>query len=214
MHEEKIPVTIEVLSPLHLASGRADVNVDMDIVHDRRGLPYFPGRRFKGLLYESAVEVAEMMELAGLKQVCGEKVEKLFRHRADSEAGLIVRDFHLPDYEEISREWDCLLQEFSGILRPEDVLEAYTSLRSQTALEEDGTAKDSSLRTMRVLDLDKVSFAGDVILQGGEEYRPILALALQNLTSAGGRRQRGFGKIRCHMPGQEEIVAACLREAE
>ena len=53
----KIEITVTVVSPLHLGAGTADINVDADIVHDEYGLPYFPGRRFKGLLYESAVEV-------------------------------------------------------------------------------------------------------------------------------------------------------------
>ena len=62
----EIDVTIEVLSPIHLGSGQADVNIDSEIVHDAFGFPYFPAKRFKGLLYESALEIREMFELSKL----------------------------------------------------------------------------------------------------------------------------------------------------
>ena len=58
----EIEVKIEVLSPIHLSSGQANVNVDAEVMHEANGLPYFPAKRFKGLLYESALEVTEMFE--------------------------------------------------------------------------------------------------------------------------------------------------------
>ena len=61
--DEAATLYIKALSPLHLGSGQADVNVDAEVIHDDAGLPYFPAKRFKGLLYESALEVAEMSEL-------------------------------------------------------------------------------------------------------------------------------------------------------
>ena len=210
MPKEFITVTIKVKSPLHLSSGRADVNVDTDIVHDHLGLPYFPARRFKGLLYESALETAEMMEMSGLGIINTQMVEELFRHRADSPAGLILQDFHLPNYDDLTHQWSCLQKEFANVIRPEDVLSAYTNLRTQTALDKNGVAKDSSLRTIRVLDLSSVAFVGDIILQGGAKYKQILAFALQNLTSAGGHRHRGFGNIECSMDGQTEIIRDAL----
>ncbi len=210
MPKESITITIKVESPLHLSSGRADVNVDMDIVHDHLGLPYFPARRFKGLLYESALETAEMMEMSGLGIINTQMVEKLFRHTADSPAGLVLQDFHLQNYDELAHQWSALQKEFGSVIRPEDVLSAYTSLRTQTALDENGVAKDRSLRTIRVLDLSNTTFVGDIILQGGDKYKQVLAFALQNLTSAGGHRHRGFGKIECSMDGQSEIIRNAL----
>ena len=73
--------TIEAVSPIHLGSGAADVNLDADIIHDEFGLPYFPAKRFKGLLYESAVELEEMFELAGMP-LDETLVEDIFHHRS------------------------------------------------------------------------------------------------------------------------------------
>ena len=69
------------MSPIHLGSGAADVNLDADIIHDEFGLPYFPAKRFKGLLYESAVELEEMFELAGMP-LDETLVEDIFHHRS------------------------------------------------------------------------------------------------------------------------------------
>ena len=207
-------VTIRVKSPIHLSSGRGDVNIDSDIVHDSLGLPYFPARRFKGLLYESAVEVAEMMELSGLNIVTRDSVETLFHHKGTSAVNMVIHDIHLPEYEQIVYEWLNLQREFADVVRPEEVLESYTSWRTQTALDDNGVAKEKSLRTIRVLDLEDVSFKGEIVLHGGDEYVTVLALALKNLTSAGGHRHRGFGKIECTMERQDKIIEECLSGVE
>ena len=51
-------LTIQLLSPTMLMSGQ-DVNTDSTIVHDRYGIPFIPAKRVRGVLYESALEVAE-----------------------------------------------------------------------------------------------------------------------------------------------------------
>ena len=48
-----IRIHIRTFSPLHLGTGYADIHVDADVVQDDVGLPYFPAKRLKGLLYES-----------------------------------------------------------------------------------------------------------------------------------------------------------------
>lgn len=52
-------VTIQLMSPLQLSGGQADVNVDIDMLVDAMGIPYIPAKRFRGVLYESALEVVE-----------------------------------------------------------------------------------------------------------------------------------------------------------
>lgn len=49
----EIAVTIETLTPIHLGSGKADVTIDAEIIHDALSFPYFPAKRFKGLLYDN-----------------------------------------------------------------------------------------------------------------------------------------------------------------
>ena len=196
-------VEIKTLSPIHLGSGGADVNIDSDICRDAFGLPYFPAKRFKGLLYESALEIFEMFELADFDRKNLPNLDKLFNKKyfsdADAETQLIVTNFYIQrekKYKKLCDDWKYLQEKYSAFFSPADVLETFTNVRYQTKLV-DGVAEDSSLRNLRVLD-SGTNFFGKIILLGGDEkILTLLALAIKNLSLAGTKRNRGFGKINC-----------------
>ena len=95
----KLEIELTTLSPLHLGSGRADVMVDAEVVHDEFGMPFFPAKRFKGILFESALEVAEMAELSQGKFLDRTAVETMFQHGGTSDCQLIFSDLFLPDIQ-------------------------------------------------------------------------------------------------------------------
>ena len=99
-------------------------------------------------------------------------------------------------------------------MRPSDVLEEFTSVRYQTQLK-DGVVTDGSLHNMRVVNAGVV-FRGKVEMTGGDErHLQAFALALRNLTAAGLKRNRGFGRIRCSMADTEKeraLLSAALGE--
>lgn len=194
-----IDVTIKILSPIHLGSGQANVNIDADIVHDEFGFPYFPGKRFKGLLYESALEVVEMFALSGLADEKSSPLEKIFHRQSDSDVRLVVLNFYiLPavEYETFCAEWKYLQWHYPEIFTPTEVLNAFTSLRYQTRLE-DGVASKGSLHNLRVLDAGLKFFGAMTLLNADEKICNLLALAIKNLQTAGTKRNRGFGRIKC-----------------
>lgn len=206
-------VKVKTLSPIHLSSGQADVNVDSDVVHDRYGLPYFPAKRLKGLLYESAVEVKEMAEAANMNFICQETIDELFGHAGDgvSVVQLIAEDLRLAEYETIKPDLEYLEETYPAYIRQEDVLQEFTSIRHQTAInKETGTAKDGSLRNIRVVDAGLEFFGKWEIRNAREEHLKVLALAMQNLSAAGGKRNRGFGEISCSMTDQKKLVEQTL----
>ena len=196
-------VEIKTLSPIHLGSGGADVNIDSEICCDNFGFPYFPAKRFKGLLYESALEIFEMLELAEFDTKNLPNLNKLFNKKyfddTTSEVQLIVSNFYIQrekNYKKLCDDWKYLQQEYPGLFSPADMLETFTSIRYQTRLV-DGVADDSSLRNLRVLD-SGINFYGTINLIGGDEnILTLLALAIKNLSAAGTKRNRGFGKINC-----------------
>ena len=195
----EIDATIEILSPIHLGSGQADVNVDAEIVHDALGFPYFPGKRFKGLLYESALEVVEMFELSGLSTDKLASLEDIFHRQSAGEIQIIVPNFFIrpvEEYEKFCAEWKWLLSAHKEFFTPLDVLESFTSLRYQTRLE-NGVAAKGSLHNLRVLDAGLKFFGRISVLNADEKVFNLLALALKNLSSAGTKRNRGFGRIKC-----------------
>ena len=204
-------VLIEVTSPIHLGSGQADVNIDSYVIHDEYGFPYFPAKRFKGLLYESALEVQEMLELSKF-EFDTSIIEDIFHHHSSnkgkvSEVQLIVPNFYLlpqEEYQQFCQEWQYLQNPkyYGEIFRPSDVLEFYTSLRYQTKLE-NGVAADSSLHNMRILN-SGLTFQGTLeLINETEKHLNFLALAIRNLTSAALKRNRGFGRIDCSILSME-----------
>ena len=197
--DAEFDVTIEILSPIHLGSGQADVNVDSEIVHDAQGFPYFPAKRFKGLLYESALEVVEMFELSGLASEKSSPLEKIFHRHSESDVQLVVPNFFIrprAEYERLCAEWKYLQWKYPEIFTATEVLNAFTSLRYQTRLE-DGIAAEGSLHNLRVLDAGIKFFGKILLLNGDKKILNLLALAIKNLTSAGTKRNRGFGRIKC-----------------
>ena len=105
-------LTIKLLSPTLLMSGQGDVNTDSTIVHDRYGIPYIPAKRVRGVLYESALEVAEMMELSNLNIFTIKDVNILF-NRVNEEDGevaiddnprLSISNLVIPDYDTVARD--------------------------------------------------------------------------------------------------------------
>lgn len=212
---EPVTVRVQLLSPIHLGSGQADVNVDAEVIHDDVGLPYFPAKRFKGLLYESALEVAEMAELSGLPLFRQQDLDVLFQHGSTSEQQFIVSNLYLPDYEQMHQDWQQLEQNFPTLFQAGDVLAQYTSLRYQTKIDaETGTAADTSLHNMRVIE-EGLTFTGTLSIQNGNQQAfTILALALRNLSQAGLKRTRGFGHIACTMEQDgKDIMLPLVKQA-
>ncbi len=197
----KIDVKITVETPLHLGSGQADVNIDAEIVHDAFGLPYFPAKRFKGLLYESAVEVFEMFKLAEMSTENLAALENVFHRNSDdsgkvSEIQIIVPNFYLKNYEKLCEDWKYLQSKYKEIFRPADVLKNFTSIRYQTKLK-NGIAANGSLHNLNVLDAGTEFFGTIEILNSNDKVLNLMALAMKNLKFAGTKRNRGFGRISC-----------------
>ena len=202
MAELKVKITVE--SPLHLGSGQADVNLDAEIVHDAFGLPYFPAKRFKGLLYESAVEVYEIFQLAEMNTENLAEPQKLFNRFSDdggkvSDVQIIVPNFYicpLEEYQKLCEDWNYLQHEYREFFSPADVLKNFTSIRYQTKLE-NGIAADGSLHNLNVLHAGANFFGTIEILNCNDKVLNLMALALKNLSYAGTKRNRGFGRISC-----------------
>ena len=139
-------------------------------------------------------------------------IDELFGH-ISSPVQLIVEDLHLAGYEAIKEDLEYLEQRYPEYIRKEDVLQEFTSLRYQTAINrETGTAKDGSLRNIRVVDAGTEFDGVWELRNAGQEHLEALALAMQNLSLAGGKRNRGCGEIICVMSEQKELVEQAIRK--
>lgn len=195
-------IEITALSPLHLGSGKADITIDAEVVHDKYGLPYFPAKRLKGLLYESALEMAEISQGEWFS---ADDVQKLFGQKNADISGFRIENFYLDNYIELCEAWNYLREKCPSIFTREAVLETYTDVRYQTSIDIDtGTTLSGSLHNMRVVDAD-TKFKGkiELILDSDVNLR-ILEYALKNLRFAGAKRNRGYGLIKCEI--LEDVV--------
>ncbi len=197
---KKMKIEIELLSPLQLSSGREDIIHDSDAVHDSYGVPYFPGKRLKGLLYESALELVEMGAKFNKRDI-----DILFGNIGETR--IRIDNFYLKsrteaeDAEKIRSSWSYLENKYPEIFNTENVWQSYTEVRHQTKIDEaTGTAEDKSLRNMRVVQKG-LAFIGDIYLLAGanriNDDESIVEQALLNLRFAGSKRNRGFGRIKC-----------------
>mgnify|MGYP004667573555 FL=1 len=193
---KKMQVEVTLLSPLELGSGKADVVLDSEAVHDKYGMPFFPGKRFKGLLYESALE---LVEISGGAWFTEDEVNALFGHGSSDAVALRIDNLTLSDYEKKQEQWQYLQASFPELFDKDALWESYTSIRYQTAIDENGIADEGSLRNLRVVDAG-LKFTGSIsLLQDVPKAQEILAKALLNLRYAGAKRNRGCGHIRCRL---------------
>ena len=147
-------LTIKLLSPTMLMSGQGDVNTDSTIVHDRYGIPFIPAKRVRGVLYESAIEVAEMMYAAGLNTFTIDDVKVLFNRLegAEDNPRLSISNLTIADYDVVASELAALEEQYPAVFTKERVLEEYTSMRYYTSIDQvTGTALAGTLLNSRVL---------------------------------------------------------------
>ena len=193
-------LTIQLLSPTMLMSGQGDVNTDSTIVHDRYGIPFIPAKRVRGVLYESALEVAEMMETAKMTAFTTDDVKVLFNRLegVTDEPRLSISNLTIADYDVVSRELAQLEEQYPTVFTKDRVLEEYTSMRYYTPIDQTtGTAMEGTLHNSRVLNKG-LTFKGHIDVEDMTDTdRYILSCAVRNMTGIGGKRNRGFGQVVC-----------------
>ncbi|MDO4178147.1 MAG: RAMP superfamily CRISPR-associated protein [Phascolarctobacterium sp.] len=212
---------ILIKSPTHIGSGKEGLTLDAEIVHDDLGFPYIPGKRVKGLLYESALEMAEIFsyvegtKIQDVEKFSVEKVLDLFGQHTGSDSKIRVDNFYLENYSELRDDIINIRTMFPGIFTLEAVIQKYTTIRSQTAIDvETGTAKEGSLRKIRLLNED-IKFSGTVTYLGNDETEKkicenILNMACLNLRRMGQQRNRGFGKVKVSFENMKiTVVKSC-----
>lgn len=135
---------IQFYSPWHCSSGlSAGADMDMLVVKDQNGLPYIPGKTLKGLIRE-AVE-----DYAGLSgSINAEKVNEAFGLSADAEA---------PGKQDAAGKGTAFFSnvtlapcEETAIVNGEAQHLMFSKVAS-TAIDENGVAKDHSLRSMETV---------------------------------------------------------------
>ncbi len=184
--------------------------IDTDIIFDELGLPYIPAKRVKGIMRNAAKDLAGFAEILAIESTFTlENIEKLFGMIGDTRQRdeFCLSNLYLQDYELIV-DWLRLLKRQSNLITVQSVLQNFTTLRKQTAMDEEkpGIALKHSLRVSRVLKRDNL-FIGSLSLSDdiAKEYESILGLIACYTTSMGTKRNRGFGDIELDITSTQSL---------
>lgn len=152
--------------------------IDTDVCYDKLGFPFIPAKRIKGCLRETAFELLSWGIIENESFI-----DEIFGKKGNNKSGkLIISDSVLKEHN------------FQSKYHKQDILEQYTYTRTQTAIDEDGTAKENSLRTIRVIK-SGLTFFGTVELPDTESFE-ILEKCMKLLKHMGLNRTRGLGEVK------------------
>lgn len=193
---------LELLSDATFGRGDGVAGVvDAEVQHDEVGLPYLGGRTLKGLL---GAECADIVYALGLALHSDQAArwqaaeERLFGRSGAAltgEATLRVGAARLPDDLRLALLAD-IRSDRSDRPTPTDILETVTALRRQTAMDEEGTPLENTLRTMRVVLRKTVFWATlDFLAEPHEDDLALLAACVKAFRRAGMGRNRGRGRV-------------------
>lgn len=185
--------------------------VDIEVNHDRYGLPFLGGRTLKGLLHADATEIVAALRRSdpSLYQKWAGVANTLFGQPGslhDKAGCLHIGDARLPVdlRSQVVANFDKL-----GLHRHE-VLETLTTIRRQTAVDSrTGAPKEDTLRAVRVIQRG-TTFAAPLILRGNwddETKRQgalaFLAACTKAFRRAGSNKTRGYGLLTAELREQE-----------
>lgn len=200
MTPTKIKITLKSAATFGSGSGVAGL-VDREIEHDASGFPFLRGKTLKGLLAESAENVAFALEKINSQKDWRAVKNQLFGvgGRGTKERGMLhIEDAKLP----VELRAEVKAQKWSN----EKVLHSLTGIRRQTSINEDGGPDHATLRSMRVL-LPGIELEAPIHFDG--ETTPdqiqLLAAAVLDLRRAGTGRNRGRGWIQVELLGDESM---------
>lgn len=169
--------------------------IDSDICCDEYGIPYIPARRLKGCLREGA----ELLAASGLIEK--EDIDAVFGVTGDDSVKGIMLD---NAYIYCRKELEQTLSYTAGRFSKDDVLNSFASVKAQTMIEENGIAKDNSLRYIRTvnryspLDGRELEFIANCenIPEGLSGKLAMICKATRHM---GLNRTRGLGNVRCEL---------------
>lgn len=200
-----IQLTLESDATFGRGDGIAGL-VDQEVEHDGYGLPFLRGRTLKGLLCEECANIIFALTQMGAdlgpwalaaddlfgRPGSGIKEMAAFSF-GDAQLSKDVRDAVA---HELAKE--VITEEAEEKLQPADILASLTSIRRQTAMDENGVPERASLRAMRVI-LRETTFTSSIFAlrhSQGEYALPLLAACVAGLRRAGTGRNRGRGRLR------------------
>jgi hypothetical protein len=176
-------------------AGLVDEEIEYDVA---TGLPFVRGRTLKGLLVEECANVLFALQVAGspVPPMLKSAAERLFGRPSSGLEGAALVHFGPALLPQQLRE-AVRSEIMRDTLKPAVVLEALTTIRRQTAVNEEiGASATGSLRSMRVV-LRETSFWAwlDFANDPTKDDLALLAACVLSVRRGGIGRNRGRGRL-------------------
>lgn len=201
-------IKITLQSDTIIGSGLSNPGyVDTDIVFDERGVPYIPSKRIYGIMRENAELISNYSD-----QIIKEDITRLFgKVGCTTSSALYIENGYIRAYADLKKFIDHAAssggKNLIKTVSPSNILDYYTYVRYQTAIEGD-IAKEHSLRSTRVL---KKGLEFNFICEYPDDQAKKVGLILKTIRSIGSGRTRGFGECECQLipDGNDNAPVQC-----
>lgn len=185
---------LKIILKSDMCCGTGDGNgssVDCLTAFDDVGLPFIPAKRLKGLLRKQAEFLSDY------NAATKEEIERLFGSfeivgEGRKDGAIRVNNAVLEDYETLHKE-------LPAHATKDEVIDAYCSLRAQTAIDDEGVAKEGSLRITQVVKKGTVFVSEVSINNGDDEIKQLFRNCVSTLHHIGLNKTRGFGEAQCEL---------------
>lgn len=176
-----INITIRFFSQWHCGSGTsAGADVDELVVKDKNGVPYIPGKTLKGLIREATEDyVSFSSQSEALGTLLAETFGKELGETPEQTAGCA----HFGNAVLEGTEYEAIVENHAQQYMYDKI--------TTTAIDDDGIAKDHSLRSMEVV-LPCTLYAS--ITGVPENLADILSESFGMIKRMGQKRNRGLGR--------------------
>lgn len=168
--------TIHFLSEWHCGSGLSrGAEADADLIKDEHGLPFVPGKTIKGLLRFAINEIKQVQP-----ELVNEKIiNSIFGVEGKEIGNAFFSNATLVDYK------DIIDNQLSDYL--------FKNVAS-TQIDENGVAKDKSLRVMEVCIPVVLSGSIQIPQKDKDQIKDLLEMAMKWTRAIGVNRNRGLGR--------------------
>lgn len=185
-------IVIKLLSDLCTCSGETyNSIVDTDVTYEENGLPYIAAKRIRGCIREAALEMQEF----GI--ISSQEYEEIFGTEGNRKSAFSLSNAYISDYETVKD--DLKKTPFTELKSTQNVLNQYTALRTQTAVDlKTGVADDNSLRTIRVIRRG-LTFEAECTWNKSVSRPESLGQAVSLVKHMGMSRTRGLGLVRMEL---------------
>jgi len=197
----KATIRIELQSEAIFGSGQSTPGVvDLEVLHDEYGFPYYRAKSLKGHLREQMTVLKQMLDRLPHSEQIAHTVDKCFGQSNIYHVMPGVLKFTDAEIRQSIRQpfMDAI---HARILTPEEVLRALTDIRYFTSIDRNtGSVENGTLRQYRVVRPNLVFESRvDGIDQLNEFELGLLAASVANLRYIGTMKNRGKGEVRCRL---------------